>query len=186
MKTIAQSSRAMALFETRRAIAFQNRRTRAGRLHQSVGAGVFAGRLSRHSRRSGNPEPFLCADALMATGKRQAWTSPGHRSVLKRQKGLWIPAAAGLTGDNEKAPRPVRRAFVLGRGLPGRLLNTTVQTIPNIQGLPTGELVVIMGRKIGKAPRLSLRGRTAPQNPDERREPWEIRCNKGTGFPISR
>ena len=186
MKTIAQSSRAMALFETRRAISFQNWRTRAGRLHQSVGAGVFSGLLSRHSRRSGNPEPFLCADTVMATGKRQAWASLGHRSVLKRQKGLWIPAAAGITGDNEKAPRPVRGTFVLGRGLAGPLLHTTVQTIPNIRGLPTGEVVVIMGRKIGKAPRLSLRGRMAPQNPDERREPWGIRCNKGNGFPSSR
>ena len=41
MKTIAQSARAMALFETRRVIAFQNRRTRGGRLHQGVGAAVF-------------------------------------------------------------------------------------------------------------------------------------------------
>ena len=100
MKTIAQSSRQVALFGTRRAGAFQNRRTRGGRLHQNVGAGVFdavfAGRLARHSRRSGNPEPILCADTLMATGKRQAWASPGHRSVLKRQKGLWIPAAARI------------------------------------------------------------------------------------------
>ena len=108
MKTIAQSSRQVALFGTRRAGAFQNRRTRGGRLHQNVGAGgwesvgapvfdaVSAGRLSCHSRRSGNPEPFLWADTLMATGKRQAWASPGHRSVLKRQKWLWNPAAARI------------------------------------------------------------------------------------------
>ena len=96
MKTIAQSSRAMALSGTGRATAFQNRRTPGGRLHESVGAGGFAGRLSRLSRRSGNPEPFLCADTLMATGKRQAWASPGHRSVRKRQKGLWIPAAGRI------------------------------------------------------------------------------------------
>ena len=98
MKTIAQPSHQVAPFGTRRAIAFQNRRTRGSRLHQSVGAG----RLSRHSRRSGNPEPFLCAETLMVTGKRQAWASPGYRSVLKRQTGLWIPAAAGLTGDKKR------------------------------------------------------------------------------------
>ena len=104
MKTIAQSSPQAPPLGTRRAIAFQDRRTRAGRLHQIVYASVFdavfdvvfagvftvvflvafAGRLSRLSRRSGNPEPFLCADTLMATGKRQAWASPGRRSVLQR------------------------------------------------------------------------------------------------------
>ena len=114
MKTITQPSRQVALLGTRRAIAFQNLRTRAIWLHQRVGAGVFAaafdavfaGRHPRLSRRSGNPEPFLCADMLMATGKRQARASLGHRTLLKRQKGLWLPAAAKITRDNEKALDP--------------------------------------------------------------------------------
>ena len=121
----------------------------------------------------------------MATGKRQARASPGHRSVLKRQKRRWLPAAAKIAGDNEK-PWSRQGASVLGRGLPARLLHTTLRMPPNIRGLPAGDVVVIMGRKM-QAARLCDRGvRRRRRTPNKWRESWEIRCNKGTGFPSSR
>ena len=55
----------------------------------------------RRSRRRGNPEPFASANTVMAAptrrvdGGRASTSFPNH---VGRQPGLWIPAAARMTG----------------------------------------------------------------------------------------
>ena len=62
---------------------------------------------TRHSRRRGNPEPFIPI-ALVRTLRRPQllgkqtgpmWTTPPLPHVPECGKGLWIPAAARKTGD---------------------------------------------------------------------------------------
>ena len=65
----------------------------------------------RHSRRSGNPEPFISKNLvgirrtprLSAKGISPVWTTPALSHVFGCGKGLWIPAAARMT---DGLPRP--------------------------------------------------------------------------------
>ena len=58
----------------------------------------------RHSRRSGNPETRSCAKTAMPTNTRRVGRSTSHLDHLCRAtsgwmgNGLWIPAAARMTG----------------------------------------------------------------------------------------
>ena len=59
--------------------------------------------VARYSRRSGNPEPFVCSDTAKTTETcrvdgRLTLAIPEDPNVVERHKGLWILAAAGMTG----------------------------------------------------------------------------------------
>ena len=51
---------------------------------------------SRHSRRSGNPEPWITLRWQRGRGGNPAM--PSIPNQVERQPGLWIPAAARMTG----------------------------------------------------------------------------------------
>ncbi len=114
-----------------------------------------------------------------------ASSSPVFLTVSTERNGSHSPLRPKYR-ETVKGPWTREVESVLGRGLPGRLLHTAVRTPPNIRGLPIGDVVVIMGRKM-QAARLCDRGvGRCPKTPKKWRESWEIRCNKGTGFPSSR
>ena len=55
--------------------------------------------VARYSRRSENPESFVCSDTAVATktrrvGDRLTLAIPEHPNVVERHKVFWIPAAA--------------------------------------------------------------------------------------------